>query len=250
MMSIVKQKTLMIVTKCLCLAGARENTRNRVTDAHKGILSIMNIPETRVIKPGGLYRALEPLLLPELKKQGKEELMQSDFLDAKVLEITAAWRPYEEKVLHGMSSALDLEFKQNLVEIHILPLPGAFSWPLTIGEHYFQKDRAVDTICHELIHRLLIDNTKLPYDFDTWPAWRKIIGEEHNNPTFIHIVVHAVLKHLFLDVLQEPERLARDIADCQQYENYKAAWDYVESHDYMRIVDGIRRSYDELATTG
>ena len=207
----------------------------------------MNIPETRIIKPGGLYRAVEPFLRINLRENGQEELIESDVLDAKAKEISKAWKPYEKKVLTGMSEVLDLEFKQNLIEIHILPFPGAFSWPLTIGKDYFQKDRAVDAICHELIHRLLLDNTKLPYDYDTWPSWRKIIGEEPNNPTFNHIVVHAILKYVFLDVLNEPERLERDIEDSQQYENYKDAWNYVESHDYRKLIEQIRDSYDQLS---
>ena len=206
----------------------------------------MNIPETRVLKPNGLYRSIEPFLRQALRADNQEHLIESDFLEAKASEIAGAWQPYEQKALRGMCEALDLEFKQNLIEIHILPLPGAFSWPLTIGRHYFEAERAVDTIIHELIHRLLVDNTKLPYDYDTWPAWRKIIGDEPTGPVFIHIVVHAVLKYVFIDVLNEPERLRRDIADCQQYENYKKAWEYVESHDYRKLVEAIRDSYDEL----
>ena len=209
----------------------------------------MYIPETRVLKPNGLYRSIEPLLREQFKKDGQEKLLEGDFLDAKAQEIADAWKPYEEKALRGMCEVLDLEFKQNLVEINILPLPGAFSWPLTIGHHYFQKDRAVDTIIHELIHRLLVDNTKLPYDYDTWPAWRKIIGEGYPGPVFIHIVVHIVLKYVFIDVLNEPERLKRDIADCQQYENYKKAWEYVQSHDYHQLIKALRNSYDQIAKT-
>ena len=207
----------------------------------------MNIPETRIIVPGGLYRAVEAFLREELTKTGQEELIERDFLEAKAKEISEAWKPYETKILTAMCEVLDLEFKQNLIEIHILPFPGAFSWPLTIGKEYFDKDRAVDTICHELIHRLLIDNTKLAYDYDTWPAWRKIIGKEPNNHTFNHIVVHAILKYLFIDVLNEPDRLERDIKDCQQYENYKSAWDYVESHDYRKLIAEIRDSYNILS---
>ena len=209
----------------------------------------MNIPEIRILVPGGGYRAMAPLLRPELEQKGLSQLLEQEFLDKKAAEITEAWRPHAERILHGMCEALGLEFRQNLVEVHILPFEGSFSWPLTIGYHYFDKDRAVDTITHELIHRLLVDNTKLPFDYDTWPAWSKIIGDEPNAPTFIHIVVHTVMKYVFLDVLHEPERLARDIADCQQYENYRLAWEYVESHDYRHLLDAIRSSYDELLPT-
>lgn len=208
----------------------------------------MNIPEIRILVPGSGFRVFEPLLRPELEQKGLTKFLDKDFLDKKAAEIAKAWQLYEKKILQGMCEALDLEFKQNLIEVHILPFEGSFSWPLTIGYHYYGKDRAIDVITHELIHRLLVDNTKLPYDYDTWPKWRKIIGDEPNAPTFIHIIVHLVMKYVFLDVLHEPERLARDIADCQQYENYRLAWEYVESHDYKKLLIKIRESYNELST--
>jgi hypothetical protein len=73
-----------------------------------------------------------------------------------------------------------------------------------------------------------------------------MFGSDLDFKTLVHIPVHAGLKALFLDTLGEPERLKRDILRLQKNPVYKAAWDYVENHDYKQINAELKELYRSL----
>ena len=70
-----------------------------------------------------------------------------------------------------------------------------------------------------------------------------MFGSDLEFKTLVHIPVHAGLKALFLDTLEEPMRLERDILRLEKNPAYKAAWDYVESHDYRQINTDLKELY-------
>jgi hypothetical protein len=159
-----------------------------------------------------------------------------------------AWLPYESKVLKGVSELLNLEFRQNIIDVHIAPWFSAFSEPLIIGVKY-KPDQFIGVLTHELIHKLLTDNTLLEIDFPLIPEWEKLFGKNHNFGALVHIPVHAVLKYIFIDILKQPERLKRDIEMSKKNNatDYIAAWDYVEKNDYLKIIKDLKESYAKLA---
>ena len=78
--------------------------------------------------------------------------------------------------------------------------------------------------------------------------WQKLFGKEHASGTLVHIPVHAVHKAIYLDVLNAPERLERDIAGIKKNKatDYINAWDYVDKHGYLEIIEKLRASYKKL----
>lgn len=78
-------------------------------------------------------------------------------------------------------------------------------------------------------------------------GWAQLFGEGRSFVEWVHIPLHAVLKSLYLDYLQDPHRLERDIKDCERDENYTRAWQYVEENDYKEIIVKLRESYSALA---
>ncbi|SRR6266568_1592719 len=171
--------------------------------------------------------------------------------DERMREIVAsyntAWQPFEHKILHGMCDILDLSFRQNIIDVYIAPWFSAFSSPMVIGVR-IEPDKFVDVLTHELLHRLLTDNTTVPYDSQLVGPWRKLFGDEHSWKTLVHIPVHAVHKAIYLDILQAPERLERDIATSKQREAipYIKAWEYVNSRDYKEIIEELKHMYTAL----
>lgn len=156
-----------------------------------------------------------------------------------------AWKPYEQKILQGMCDLFGLQFYQNTIDVHIAPWFHAFSSPMVLGVK-FTNERFVDVLTHEILHRLLTDNTSHRMDGQNLiNDWAEIVGHDHAKNTLIHIPVHAGLKAIFLDVLNEPERLERDIVLCEKYEAYKKAWEYVESHDYRKIIQDLKHFYTD-----
>ncbi len=180
---------------------------------------------------------------------GKDKKLADDkWMKKRVAEYQKAWQPVEQKILMGMTELLGLSFRQNIIDVHIAPWFNAFSNPMVIGVTR-EPDVFIDTLTHELLHRLLTDNTAIPNETLLLTEWRTLFGNNHTTRTTVHIPVHAVHKAIYLDVLKQPKRLERDIADNKRYEatDYIAAWDYVEKHDYKEIIKKLRKSYNQLS---
>lgn len=170
---------------------------------------------------------------------GSEEVM------AKAKDYEDAWKVFEKKILEHLQESTGIKFRQNYIDVYVVPYLRAFSDPVSIGTHYI-PDFAVDAITHELIHKLLVDNTSV--DFQTCPDWEKLFGSDLNDHTRIHIAVHAIHKGIYLDCLKDSSRLERDIENCKKYNavDYLAAWDYVEKHGYREIVEKIKEAYRKI----
>lgn len=203
------------------------------------------LPEIRIID-AWLLRQNASRHLHELWGKGTV-LADDEWMKKRVEEYQVAWKPFEQKILTGMTELLGLSFRQNIIDVYIAPWFGAFSDPMVIGVMR-EPDVFVDTLTHELLHRLLTDNTSAPYETMLRDEWQKLFGKNHTFGTLVHIPVHAVHKAIYLDILKEPKRLKRDIAENNKYNatDYINAWDYVEKHGYKEIIKQLQKSYESL----
>ena len=199
------------------------------------------------VKDAWLLRENVSQHLHELWGKGSK-LADDGWMEWKVTEYQKAWKPVESKILTGITETLGLSFRQNIIDVYIAPWFRAFSDPLVIGV-MLEPDEFIDTLTHELLHRLLTDNTATPHETKFLTEWQKLFGKKHSAVTVVHIPVHAVHKAIYLDVLKAPERLERDIANNKKYDakDYVAAWEYVDKNDYKEIIRKLRKSYAELA---
>lgn len=208
-------------------------------------------PEIR-IKDAWLLRQNASTQLHKLKAKKGEKLADDEEMAKIVDAYNKEWQKYEKKILKGMHDLLGLEYRQNIIDVYIAPWFGAFSDPLVIGVGN-SPDEFVDTLTHELLHRLFTDNTSIPYKTNIlMPEWEKMFGKNHTFGTLVHIPVHAVNKAIYLDVLSEPRRLERDINWSKNQtewdaSDYVKAWDYVEKNDYKKIVKSLKESYQKLS---
>jgi hypothetical protein len=180
---------------------------------------------------------------------GKDKVLADDeWMEKRVKEYQDAWKPLEQKILTAMTDILGLSFRQNIIDVNIAPWFGAFSDPMVIGVMR-EPDVFVDTLTHELLHRLLTDNTSVSYETMLRDEWQKLFGKNHTFGTVVHIPVHAVHKAIYLDVLKDPKRLERDVAENNKYNaaDYVNAWEYVNTHGYKEIIKKLRKSYEQLA---
>lgn len=223
---------------------SREVSRKDSPEDKNG--SSYRLPAIR-IKNAWLLRENASKHLHELWGEGKT-LADNDWMEWKVSEYKKAWQPYEEKILFGMTETLGFSFRQNIIDVYIAPWFHAFSDPLVIGVTK-EPDVFVDILTHELLHRLLTDNTSIPYETDLLAEWRKLFGEEHDFKTLVHIPVHAIHKAIYLDALKEPKRLERDVTNNKKHEAkaYITAWEYVEERGYKEIIKQLKESYGKLA---
>lgn len=210
------------------------------------VISLLDeLPVIR-IKDAWLLRENASKHLHELWGKDKK-LADDDWMEKRVAEYQKAWKQVGQEILLGMTEKLGLSFRQNIIDVNIAPWFNAFSDPMVIGVMQ-EPDLFVDTLTHELLHRLLTDNTTIPHETQLLPEWQKLFGRSHTFNTLVHIPVHAVHKAIYLDVLKDPDRLHRDIANNKKNEatDYIAAWDYVENHDYMEIIEKLKKSYSCL----
>ena len=204
----------------------------------------MQIPEVRIRASFLLNGAVVPLLLPGLKEAGNEIAATDEFIQEKVEIFNKSWAKYEEKILTAMCEVLGIEFKQNIIDAYVAPFGNSFSDPMVISTKY-SGDRFIEVFTHEIAHRLLTDNTKITGSPSRkiLKTWKNLFGEEHAWNTLVHIPVHAVLEYIFIDVLNEPERLERDIELCKKYPPYDDAWKYVKEQGYRSILEKLKLSY-------
>ena len=240
------------VTEYLLSGGLNENDTQILTElvieqelVGNQFSAVGELPVIR-IKDAWLLREHASKHLHEL--WGKDKKLADDkWMEKRVADYQKAWKPVEQKILMGMTEKLGLSFRQNIIDVNIAPWFNAFSDPMVIGVMQ-EPDVFVDTLTHELLHRLLTDNTAIPHETLLLSEWQKLFGKNHTFGTVVHIPVHAVHKAIYLDVLKDPKRLERDIANNKQYEatDYIAAWDYVEKHDYKEIIEKLKKSYVKL----
>jgi hypothetical protein len=149
------------------------------------------------------------------------------------------WMPHNNDVLNGICGILNLEFRQNIIDIDVAPWFSPISDPMVIGPAFNSQDSLINTIAHEMIHRLLTDNTSTDYDHDFVTDWKKLFGENHDWNTLLHIPVHATMKKLYLDVLKRPDLLELDMEEVKENKPYAEAWFYVNQHDYEDIISSL-----------
>jgi len=208
------------------------------------------LPEIRINFSMLLYRG-ECRRLDLILNNGQSQIASPDQYRKKAAQYREAWAEYETTLLQGMTEALGVSFYRPVLDVTLAPYFGHKSTPLIINFRP-EPDRFVDILTHELLHILQTDNNKHQSNgpqatLDLMGEWGKLFGE-HERTTLVHIPLHALHKYLYLDVLKAPERLKRDIEAVRKSETggaYTKAWDYVNEHDYVEIVNELRNIYIE-----
>lgn len=141
------------------------------------------------------------------------------------------WEKNGELILRGITEALDMNFMRSYIPVYVVSLnPRDFSNPFVIKSRYTESE-FIQTMSHELIHCLCTDNAKT---------------YKEPFPNNKHIIVHAALAYLFLDVFKKEALLKENIEHSSHplfvHTNgeYIEAWNYVEKHGYKKILDDFK----------
>jgi hypothetical protein len=197
------------------------------------------LPQIRWKNPWLLMGAIRKDI--EAAYKGEEEKLTDEFALATIQRYSEAWHPYESKILTGMCELTGLEFRQNIIDVYVAPFYRSFSDPLFLSTKH-ESDRIVEVLAHELMHRLLMDNTANHYQATLGDEWRKMFGDEHTPLTLNHIPVHAIMQGVFEEYIKEPARIEHDKKEYENYPDYTAAWDYVDKVGYITILKQLREA--------
>jgi hypothetical protein len=210
----------------------------------------MQIPQIRIQSSMLLFNSVSETERTSWAGRTKQPLKSFDEIERYTEEFTQAWKQYERPIIEAMISLYGIEFKKSIIDVYVSPWSNSISNPLIINPGR-SADIQIETLAHELLHVLFTDNTSFSMHDNNKgirlvDEWRELFGEEHAWKTTVHIPVHAGLKAIFLDTLNAPERLERDIQRHQHNPLYKAAWAYVEGHDYRDINEHLAGLYKKL----
>lgn len=173
-------------------------------------------------------------------KEKKWEIPPSKDMKTLMEEAEKTWNASSEKILNGMCKITDLEFYSNTIDVYLaLGYRGGISDPLIISARVRDKT-FLSLLTHEILHRLLTDNTK---KIDVKTIWEKMFPDVSERKIRNHIVLHAIHKELLLSVLKDEEELERMVAFNQKSEPYKKAWDIVEEKGHKSIIDEFKSFY-------
>lgn len=157
----------------------------------------------------------------------------------KTRELKKEWKKEETKILTAICEITELEFKRNLIDVHIVSgSPRNMSSPLIISAHNPTKE-FINTITHELIHKLFTDNAKEK----VYPNIFKDMFSDEGVSTQSHIIVHAILKYVYLDVLKNEKMLKDNIKKSEKAGDYKKAWKIVEKEGYLNLIEKFKKNY-------
>lgn len=199
------------------------------------------LPEIRIRHSRLMTRAISPILLAHAR--GPEAKMpENKYFIQRLKDYQDAWEPLEQPVVSSMMEVLGLSFYLPVIDATVAPMVPAFSTPLTLN-YRREPDEFVDMLTHELVHILLSDNReKISFDElsqHNWPA--------EDQKTRAHILVHAVLEHVYVETLKQPYRLSRDIASNQQNPPYRRAWEIVAQQGCDTIINQMHQYITDRA---
>lgn len=183
------------------------------------------------------------LLTPIIKShiEAREwEVLPDESLETSVEEVKKTWDVSDKQILNGICEITGLEFYQDIIDVYLaLGYRGGISDPLIISARVRDKT-FLSLLTHEILHRLLTDNTK---KIDVKTIWEKMFPETSSQKVRNHIVLHAIHKELLLSILNDKEELDRMITFNQKSEPYKIAWDIVEKRGHKSIINEFKSFY-------
>lgn len=207
----------------------------------------MNTPSIRIHNSRLLFQSISEDERTRWAERTGQPLVSLEDTGVYAEQLRGVWTKHRDIVLPAMLNLYGVEFNRNIIDVYVSPWNMSISDPLILNPGR-PPEVQVDTLIHELLHVLFTDNTSYCLHDESHKkqlvdCWRDMFGSELEFKTLVHIPVHAGMKALFLDTLDEPMRLERDILRLQNNPAYKAAWEYVESHDYRQINADLKSLY-------
>ena len=202
----------------------------------------MNLPKIRI----KYNRFLDPIFKAYIKSNPKwKDWVEPTEVEVKerVKKYKEEWFKYEKKILEGVCEILDLNFSQNIIDVHIVSgNDRQFSNPVVIKSG-FKPDEFIRSITHELIHRLFSDNLQ---NVVTSKIFLEMFPDK-NELVRNHIITHAVLKFAYLDILENSEMVNKDteMSSKSSFPEYKQAWDIVEERGYKELIAEFKKHYQK-----
>ncbi len=147
------------------------------------------------------------------------------------------WRKDEKKVLSELSKVSGLKWKMKSVKCYVVNKSVPFSDPLTMPVR--RPDRFIDTLAHEMIHQLFIQEGNMDRARKSWDYIFDKYKKE-SRTTKIHIPLHAIHEAIFRKFYPK-KRLENEIRLMGSHKDYQRSWEIVQKEGYQNIIKEFRK---------
>lgn len=161
---------------------------------------------------------------PNLDKKWKDWEPPTD-IEARIIAFKEFWAKYETKVVYGIEEALNLKFERDIDVYFVAGVNKAMSDPLILRASKNHKFILLK-LTHELIHRIF-EGTDFKFP-------KILLNRTGNNIVDNHIIVYAVMRHVFKDDPQLIERIMEDNFHPNYIKAFELSKNYEEILKYFR----------------
>ena len=157
---------------------------------------------------------------PDVKGSGWKEWIPSskEEIDKRIETYKNIWTKYEDKILNGISSALNLLFKEDLDVYIVAGINRNMSNPIIISSHH-SPEKFLVSLAHELVHKI--------FKGEDFKFNEILLNKTNNKTTNNHTLVFAVLRKIF----ENESNIIKIVADVGHDEDYKKAFELSESYE-------------------
>jgi len=179
-----------------------------------------------------------------LKKENKDKaLVETEDLFKNIEGYKKEWVIYEKQVLTGLLKLLPTNFYHSVIDVYIVsywPLGRGSSEPIII-RGTFRVESFINVLIHEIIHFFLSNNNQKIFPSK---LIKEMFPSEKNIKTINHIIVSAIEKYIYLDILKDNNRFVKEKEKTCRFESYKKAWDIVEERGYMELINEFKNKIE------
>jgi len=169
-----------------------------------------------------------------LARKRSFKMPSDDVLKSQVKKLEEVWEKDGGKILKEIAKVTKSPWHEKEIVCYVTSGVIPYSDPLTLN-----LSSGVDTLTHELIHRILSEpeNKKRLQG-----NWRKLMAKYEKEPpkTKTHIVVHAIHAAILLGLYGE-KRLKKTKAAIQE-PRYIRSWEIVDRDGYGYILKELTKS--------
>lgn len=191
-------------------------------------------------------RFLDPLCITYVKADPRYvdiEIPSKELVLQRVETYKEVWNMHGLQIVEELQSVLGLLFQRNIIDVHIVSvIQQEFSRPIVIKSR-LSPDEFIMTLTHELIHRIQAENSNI-----VLPEITKKMFPNESSTTRNHVLVHAVLTYIYLEVLKKEKLLLENKNKSEKHNttDYTRAWEIVEEIGYKDVISMFKKQYKKI----
>ena len=164
-------------------------------------------------------------------KEKKQEYPSGKETKYYMKKVEKIWRKKEKEILVEIQKISKLKWRDKKIICYVVGCGRSFSEPLTLRIFGKDTDTFIDTLIHELIHQIHIQDPK----YMKWQnhVFKKYEKEERVTKT--HIALDAIYWKVIKNIFNE-KRTEREIKRHQRDKGYARAWEIVQEEGRENVL--------------